>query len=180
MSRPLPAVDACGEEPLRGPLRSGSNRQRVRPRTRHAAATATEATQKAHIQHVLTAIAVNIERLGPMSPTEEAPTAPSAYCFPGLPRPARDDRSPGGPRAPDLGTFKIPDGAKLTSWRMMTGEACLARTTGPVRHGLDHCGLVAPASGEGAEGLGRGPALESLAGRRHRVGTAAPCRCAAV
>ncbi len=30
---------------------------------------------KAHIQHILTAIAVNIERLSGLSPTEEAPTS---------------------------------------------------------------------------------------------------------
>ncbi|WP_456294201.1 hypothetical protein [Streptomyces chartreusis] len=87
---------------------------------------------------------------------------------------------PSEPRAPDLGTSKITNGTKPTSWRMIKGEACLARSTCPVRHALDHCGLVAPASGEGAEGLGRGPALESLVGRRHHVGIAAPYRCAAV
>jgi hypothetical protein len=43
---------------------------------------------KVHIQHVLTAIAVNIERLSGLSPTEEAPTPPPADCLPELPRPA--------------------------------------------------------------------------------------------
>ena len=36
---------------------------------------------KAHIQHVLTAIALSIERLGRLSPTEEAPTARRPAAF---------------------------------------------------------------------------------------------------
>ncbi|MGW0710823.1 transposase [Streptomyces sp. NPDC002643] len=44
---------------------------------------------KVHVQHVLTAIAVNIERLSGRSPAEEAPTPP-ADCLPELPRPARN------------------------------------------------------------------------------------------
>ncbi|GAA3285293.1 transposase [Streptomyces lavendulae] len=60
------------EDPLRGPLRSGGHvnefahgygMRRCRYRGQG----------KAHIQHVLTAIAVNIERLSGLPPTEEAP-----------------------------------------------------------------------------------------------------------
>ncbi|MFE2578874.1 transposase [Streptomyces sp. NPDC059378] len=36
---------------------------------------------KVHVQHVLTAIAVNIERLGRLSPTEEAPTPRQPTAF---------------------------------------------------------------------------------------------------
>ena len=36
---------------------------------------------KAHIQHVLTAIAVNIERLSGLPPTEEAPTPRRPTAF---------------------------------------------------------------------------------------------------
>ncbi|MFB7508386.1 transposase [Streptomyces broussonetiae] len=45
--------------------------------------------RKARIQHVLTAIAVSIERLGALPPSDEAPTPP-ADCLPEPPRPARD------------------------------------------------------------------------------------------
>jgi hypothetical protein len=38
---------------------------------------------KAHIQHVLTAIAVNIERLSGLSPTEETPTPRRPTAFQG-------------------------------------------------------------------------------------------------
>ncbi|MFE5890263.1 transposase [Streptomyces sp. NPDC056462] len=37
--------------------------------------------RKAHIQHVLTAIAVNIERLSALPPTHEAPTARRPTAF---------------------------------------------------------------------------------------------------
>ena len=36
---------------------------------------------KAHLQHVLTAIAVNIERLSGLTPTEEAPTPRQPTAF---------------------------------------------------------------------------------------------------
>ncbi|TKA02121.1 transposase [Actinacidiphila oryziradicis] len=45
---------------------------------------------KAHVQHVLTAIAVNIERLSGLPPTREAPPTPPADRLPELPRSARD------------------------------------------------------------------------------------------
>ncbi|MEU6594717.1 transposase [Streptomyces sp. NPDC046881] len=45
---------------------------------------------KVHVQYVLTAIAVNVERLGGLSPAEEAPHTPPADCLPELPRPARE------------------------------------------------------------------------------------------
>ncbi|MFE2709950.1 transposase [Streptomyces mirabilis] len=52
---------------------------------------------KAHIQHVLTAIAVNIERLSGLP----SRTTSANATYPG--------RSPGGPWAADLGGSKIPD-----------------------------------------------------------------------
>ncbi|WP_374214778.1 transposase [Streptomyces sp. SKN60] len=36
---------------------------------------------KTHVQHVLTAIAINIERLGGLSPTEEAPPTRRPTAF---------------------------------------------------------------------------------------------------
>ncbi|MFM9742859.1 transposase [Streptomyces brasiliscabiei] len=45
---------------------------------------------KAHIQHILTAIAVNIERLSGLPPHRGNPHAPPAGCLPEPPRPARD------------------------------------------------------------------------------------------
>ena len=42
---------------------------------------------KAHLQHVLTAIAVNIERLSRQPPGENTPT--TTNCLPGPPRPAQ-------------------------------------------------------------------------------------------
>ncbi|MFE6489616.1 transposase [Streptomyces sp. NPDC057757] len=52
----------------------------VRPRARHAALPLPR-TGKAHMQHVLTAIAVNIERLSKLPPTEEAPTSRRPTAF---------------------------------------------------------------------------------------------------
>ncbi|MGP3949583.1 transposase [Streptomyces sp. 7N604] len=45
---------------------------------------------KAHLQHVFTAIAVNIERLSGLPPTGEANPTPTADRLPGLPGPTRD------------------------------------------------------------------------------------------
>lgn len=68
------------EDPLRGPIRSGGTvnefahghgMRRCRYRGQ----------RKAHIQHVLTAIAVNIERLSALPPTEEAPTSRQPTAF---------------------------------------------------------------------------------------------------
>ncbi|MFJ3928939.1 hypothetical protein [Streptomyces sp. NPDC090029] len=39
---------------------------------------------KAHVRHVLTAIAINIERLGGLSPAEEAPTPRRPTAFQNL------------------------------------------------------------------------------------------------
>ncbi|MEV6765043.1 transposase [Streptomyces sp. NPDC051105] len=66
------ATDARVEGPLRGPLGRGGHGQRVRHghgmrRCRY------RGQPKAHIQHVLTAIAVNLERLSRLSPAEETP-----------------------------------------------------------------------------------------------------------
>ncbi|MEU3462997.1 transposase [Streptomyces sp. NPDC006733] len=72
---------------------------------------------KAHIQHILTAIAVNIERLSGLPPNEEAltPRQPTAFQnyldHRALPRPESWRTW-----APDLDTSKIPDRVKLTEW----------------------------------------------------------------
>ncbi|MFE9445003.1 transposase [Streptomyces sp. NPDC006602] len=44
---------------------------------------------KTHLQHVLTAIAVNIERLSGLPPTEETPLTTATDRLPDLPGPAR-------------------------------------------------------------------------------------------
>ncbi|MFI1105833.1 transposase [Streptomyces melanogenes] len=61
---------------------------------------------KAPLQHVLTALAVNIERLSSQPATEKSPTPrpPTADRLPDLPRTSTGSpaRSPGEPSAPDL------------------------------------------------------------------------------
>ncbi|MFD9543894.1 transposase [Streptomyces sp. NPDC060022] len=64
---------------------------------------------KAHIQHVLTAIAVNIERPSRLPPAE-ADRLPSRTTSASASYP---DRNPGVPWAPDLDRSKIPDRVKL-------------------------------------------------------------------
>ncbi|MGC3002423.1 transposase [Streptomyces sp. G35A] len=70
--------------------------------------------EKAHIQHVLTAITVNIERLSGLPPTEETPTRRRPTAFQNyLDQRRSPDRGPGEPSAADLGNSKIPDGVDL-------------------------------------------------------------------
>jgi hypothetical protein len=51
------------------------------PSSRHPSESRYRGQGKAHIQHVLTAIAVNIERLSRLTPTEEAPTPRQPTAF---------------------------------------------------------------------------------------------------
>ncbi|MGW1005710.1 transposase [Streptomyces sp. NPDC002520] len=78
---------------------------------------------KVHLQHVLTAIAVNIERLSSLLPTGECPAPRPPFRaswtsrgFPG--------RSPGEPSAADLDNPKIPDRVKLSSCCVSDLERC--------------------------------------------------------
>jgi transposase len=66
--------------PIRGPIRSGRHCERVRSRTRHASLPLS-GTTKAHLQHMFTAIAVNIERLSGLPPSGETtpPRQPTAF-----------------------------------------------------------------------------------------------------
>ncbi|WP_229859905.1 transposase [Streptomyces poonensis] len=69
---------------------------------------------KAHVQHVLTAIAVNIERLSGLPPTEEAPMPSRPTAFQNyLDRREIPGRSRGEAWAADLNDSKIPDRVKL-------------------------------------------------------------------
>lgn len=62
---------------------------------------------KAHLQHVLTAIAVNIERLSGLPPTREAPPSPTAFRA-SWTSTGSAGRIPDGPSAIDLDDYKIP------------------------------------------------------------------------
>ncbi|MFF7904026.1 transposase [Streptomyces sp. NPDC007920] len=69
---------------------------------------------KAHLQHVLTAIAVNIERLSGLPPTGEAPPPrqPTAFRTTSISK-RSTGRSPRDPPAVDRSEAKIPDRVKL-------------------------------------------------------------------
>ncbi|MDX3434389.1 transposase [Streptomyces sp. ME01-18a] len=77
---------------------------------------------KVHIQHILTAIAVNIERLSGLPPAEEAPTPRQPTALQNY---SASARGPGEPQAPDLDSSKIPDRVKLNGvpqlWRRLAG-----------------------------------------------------------
>ncbi|MFH8517854.1 hypothetical protein ACH4CE_22740 [Streptomyces gelaticus] len=65
---------------------------------------------KAHLQHVLTAIAVNIERLnGRDPPTKSARPGHRPRSRHLWTRTASPGPNPGGPTAPDLNRSKLPD-----------------------------------------------------------------------
>ncbi|MFD4261095.1 transposase [Streptomyces sp. NPDC058534] len=69
---------------------------------------------KAHLQHVLTAIAVNIERLSGLTPAE-AILAAATDCLPCLPGPARDPPAEVLANLRQLtSTGEIPDRVKLS------------------------------------------------------------------
>ncbi|MET7898938.1 IS1182 family transposase [Streptomyces mirabilis] len=70
---------------------------------------------QAHLQHVLTAIAVNIERLSGLSPTEEPPITTATDRLPDLPGPAQHPSVEVLANAGQLNStaFKIPDRVKL-------------------------------------------------------------------
>ncbi|MEV7236548.1 transposase [Streptomyces sp. NPDC051020] len=71
---------------------------------------------KAHLQHVLTAIAVNIERLSGRPVTEEAPSPRRRPPFrPSWTSVKCPGRSPGEPSEANLDHLKIPDRVKLRS-----------------------------------------------------------------
>ncbi|MEU6221342.1 transposase [Streptomyces sp. NPDC047022] len=72
---------------------------------------------KTHLQHVLTAIAVNIERLSSLPPTEKPPSPrpPTAFQT-SLDQHGIPDRSPGERWAVDLDCSKIADRVKLVRW----------------------------------------------------------------
>ncbi|MEU2281856.1 transposase [Streptomyces sp. NPDC013178] len=70
---------------------------------------------KAHVQHVLTAIAINIERLSGLPPTEETPPPRRPTASRTTSTSARSPgQNPGAPWAPNLGKSKIPDRVKLS------------------------------------------------------------------
>ncbi|MEV6165606.1 transposase [Streptomyces sp. NPDC052052] len=93
-------------------------------------------TAKAHVQHVLTAIAVNIERLSAQDPTDSAcrPRSPTAFQqyldARGLPRPRwwRQGQGPSKIKIPDgvAQSMARPRGAALTAPLAPVGSSAMA------------------------------------------------------